>query len=101
MRDVDDFLLPEDHPRVVEKREFWAQQEPRWKNTKKTTKKAAWPEKHAQEFERKGMDWWESSEPDLSICEHFPTVKELNYRHLDVLKLNDFTFPDTERSVFV
>lgn len=109
-RDVDDFLLPEDHEVVreelasavalEEKREEQAQQQ---KLSSKTQVKATsqkrpmWHERHAQIFDKQGMDWWNPDVPSPETLAAHPGIVRMSERQRELCAMLGIKFPDARR----
>jgi hypothetical protein len=120
IRDIDDFLLSEHHPSIVESiRETAAKfdvTEARRiaglmhvsgpgaassgsSSPSKRQRSEKWPEKHACLFESLGMDWSAPTFPNVETLEQFPGLKGLRERNFELLSMNKFTFPDKKRTI--
>jgi hypothetical protein len=97
-RDIEDYLLPEDHPVIVQMKAAGATLD----GPRLPPKRKSWAESHARQMEERGLDWWVSPIPGNDILDRYPALKLLTYRQFDMLRMHGMTFPDREgRSVDV
>ena len=97
-RDLDDYLLPEDHPAIMQMKAAAATLD----GPRAPLRRGSWAESHARQMEEQGLDWWVSPIPSNDILDLYPALKLLTYRQFDLLRLRGITFPDREgRSIDV
>ena len=58
-RDIEDYLLPEDHPAIVQMKAAAASLD----GPRLPLKRGSWAESHARQMEERGLDWWVSPIP--------------------------------------
>ena len=111
-REIDDFLLPEQHPSVqqeiarardvAQKRQdkliasASGQQPPK----KARTTPPKWAERHTKALINNGVEeWWTSSLPSAEILTKFPGLHALTERQADLCRVRNIRLPDRRRCI--
>lgn len=98
VRDIDEYLLPDDHGLILYQMAKAAHNKPAWDLERaRGRKESAWPEVHARLMERRGLNWWESSVPALDVVQWFRGFRQLTMQQLELLHMHNFGFPDSDR----
>ena len=104
-RSIEDYLLPEHHPAIInmlhEARRLEVPKALKRQKVRDSSsagaKALSWPEQNTILFESKGLDWWVSSVPPADTMEAWPGLKVLTYRQFDIIRLSGIdSFPDPE-----
>ena len=104
IRDIDDFLLPEDDEHVQE--ELRRAQDIDIKRmhdsarSKTRSGKRKWAETHVNALLKQGdAEWWQIRAPDEATLQRLPGLHALTDRQLDLCNLLRISFPDRRKSV--
>jgi site-specific DNA-cytosine methylase len=94
MRDLDDFLVDDNHPVVL--KSLQATAKGRRTEQQQSSRKRKWPEIHAQIMDKRGKDIWSWTYPTEETKARFPGLQALTDREMDALGLFDTKFPDAQ-----
>lgn len=114
-RDLDEFLLPDDHPmiqnllgtaavkqatRAATQKAIAAKSFSSSSTSHPTRRGTAWPQKHAAHSDVSGLDYWEpwASELEASL---YPGLADLTDRQQDLLRLSGVKIPDCKKTINV